>query len=83
MHGNRHGAQRRSGQHHHRVLGGDADTLAGSRLLEARGILAVAIRPPTVPPGTGRLRLALSAAHSDADLDQLVHAFQALGRAGA
>jgi len=65
------------------VLGGDADTLAASRLLEARGILAVAIRPPTVPPGTGRLRLALSAAHSDADLDQLVHAFQALGRAGA
>ena len=65
------------------VLGSEADTLAGARLLEGAGILAVAIRPPTVPPGTGRLRLALSAAHSAADLDQLLQAFGALGRAGA
>jgi len=65
------------------VIGGEADTLAASRLLEEQGILAAAIRPPTVPAGTGRLRLALSAAHSAADLDQLLRAFQALGRAGA
>jgi len=65
------------------IIGGDADTLAAARLLEGEGILAVGIRPPTVPPGTGRLRLALSAAHSAADIDRLIHAFQALGRAGA
>jgi 8-amino-7-oxononanoate synthase len=65
------------------VIGADADTLAAARILEDQGILAVAIRPPTVPPGTGRLRLTVTAAHTEADLDQLLHAFQALGRAGA
>ncbi len=65
------------------VLGSDAETLAGSRFLEEHGVLAVGIRPPTVPPGTGRLRLALSAAHTEADLGLLVHALEGLGRAGA
>ena len=65
------------------VLGSDAETLAGSRFLEERGVLAVGIRPPTVPPGTGRLRLALSAAHTGEDLDLLIRALQGLGRAGA
>jgi len=65
------------------VLGTDADTLEGSRFLEEQGVLAVGIRPPTVPQGTGRLRLALSAAHTEADIDLLIHALQGLGRAGA
>jgi len=65
------------------LMGGEAETLAAARLLEAQGILAVPIRPPTVPPGTGRLRLTLSAAHTEADLEQLLHAFGTLGRAGA
>jgi 8-amino-7-oxononanoate synthase len=54
------------------ILIGEADaTLAASRLLEAEGFLAVAIRPPTVPPGTARLRLAFSAAHPDAEIARL------------
>ncbi|BDU71698.1 aminotransferase class I/II-fold pyridoxal phosphate-dependent enzyme [Mesoterricola silvestris] len=65
------------------VLGSDAETLAGSRFLEERGVLAVGIRPPTVPPGTGRLRLALSAAHTEEDIGLLIGALQGLGRAGA
>ena len=54
------------------VMIGAADaTLAASRLLEAEGFLAVAIRPPTVPQGTARLRLAFSAAHPDAEIARL------------
>ena len=46
-----------------------------ARLREA-GFLAVAIRPPTVPQGTARLRLALSAVHTEADVDGLLVAFE-------
>jgi len=54
------------------VLIGDAEAaLAASRLLEAEGYLAVAIRPPTVPEGTARLRLSFSAAHPDAEIVRL------------
>ncbi|TWA80314.1 8-amino-7-oxononanoate synthase [Azospirillum brasilense] len=56
------------------MIGAEEDALALSRRLEERGILGIAIRPPTVPPGTSRLRFALSAAHTDADLETLVSA---------
>ncbi|CAA7626196.1 aminotransferase class I/II-fold pyridoxal phosphate-dependent enzyme [Magnetospirillum sp. SS-4] len=56
------------------ILGDERRTLAVARALEDRGILGVAIRPPTVPPGTSRIRFALSAAHSAADIDLLVQA---------
>jgi len=46
--------------------------LAASRRLEEAGILASAIRPPTVPRGASRLRLALRSTHSDEDIDRLV-----------
>jgi 8-amino-7-oxononanoate synthase len=56
------------------VLGDEASALAAAAELAEQGLLVPAIRPPTVPPGTSRLRIALSAAHTDADLDQLLHA---------
>jgi len=56
------------------VLGDEQVALdAAGRLLD-RGLLVPAIRPPTVAPGTSRLRIALSAAHTDAQIDQLVEA---------
>ncbi|HTQ99283.1 MAG TPA: 8-amino-7-oxononanoate synthase [Candidatus Acidoferrum sp.] len=52
--------------------------LAASVQLEQQGILATAIRPPTVPPGTSRLRLTLSAAHTEQHVDQLLAALAGL-----
>jgi len=53
------------------IVGGAEDALTLARELEEDGLLAMAIRPPTVPAGTSRLRIALSAAHADADIDRL------------
>jgi hypothetical protein len=54
------------------VLGDEAAALAAAAGLLDQGLLVPAIRPPTVPEGTSRLRVALSAAHTDAHLDRLV-----------
>ncbi len=54
------------------LVGDAARALTLAADLEQRGLLAVAIRPPTVPAGTSRLRIALSAAHRDADVDRLI-----------
>jgi len=56
------------------VLGGEEDTMRAGRLLRERGFLAGAVRPPTVPPGTSRLRLTLSAAHTPEQVDGLLAA---------
>ncbi len=53
------------------ILGSAAAALAASRRLEEEGFLAVAIRPPTVPEGTARLRLAFTAAHPDDAIERL------------
>jgi len=54
------------------VIVGDADAaLKASELLRDQGFLVVAIRPPTVPKGTARLRFAFTAQHPDADIDRL------------
>ncbi len=60
------------------LAGSSARALDWSRALEAAGILVTAIRPPTVPAGTARLRVTLSAAHTEADLDRLLAALAAL-----
>ncbi|WP_375463233.1 aminotransferase class I/II-fold pyridoxal phosphate-dependent enzyme [uncultured Methylobacterium sp.] len=61
------------------VLVGEAEAaLDLSAALEAAGFLVVAIRPPTVAPGTARLRVAFSAAHDEAQVDALVAGFAAL-----
>jgi 8-amino-7-oxononanoate synthase len=56
------------------VIGGNQETLAVADALLARGIWAPAIRPPTVPAGQARLRISLSAAHSETQVDRLVAA---------
>ncbi len=62
------------------VLGDDARTLAAAQSLRDRGYYVRAIRPPTVPEGTSRLRICVSAAHTEAQIDGLVGALQqALG----
>ena len=56
------------------LIGAAADALAISRQLEAQGILITAIRPPTVPEGTARLRITLSALHEEHQVDRLLAA---------
>ena len=59
------------------VVGEESAALEAAGRLEAEGMLAVAIRPPTVPKGSSRLRLALSAPHSEADVERLIQAVAA------
>ena len=53
------------------ILGRSAEALRISAGLREQGILVPAIRPPTVPEGTARLRISLSAAHSEQDVLRL------------
>ena len=62
------------------ILGAAATALAASRHLRARGILVPAIRPPTVPEGSARLRITFSAAHEPAHVERLLQALAELPR---
>ena len=62
------------------LIGDNQQALALSEGLRERGIWVAAIRPPTVPQGTARLRITLSAAHRAADVEQLVGALHELAR---
>jgi 8-amino-7-oxononanoate synthase len=56
------------------VLGSSEAALSAQRELLAAGFCVVAIRPPTVSRGSARLRVTLSAAHTEAQVDALVEA---------
>lgn len=56
------------------MIGDSAQALRLSRMLRERGLLVTAIRPPTVPVGSARLRVTLSAAHSEAQVQLLLNA---------
>ena len=62
------------------MVGQTAQALALARALMERGIFAPAIRPPTVPKGTSRLRLTLMATHADEDLEQALEVLRRAGR---
>src|SRR5699024_5277709 len=56
------------------LVGDSARALRLSRMLRERGLLVTAVRPPTVPVGSARLRVTLSAAHSEAQVQLLLNA---------
>ena len=60
------------------IVGANDEALAASEALARAGLLVPAIRPPTVPRGTARLRISLSAAHAPADVEQLATALNSL-----
>ena len=63
------------------AYGSESAALRAAECLLRKGLHAPAIRPPTVPPGTSRVRIALSAAHSDEDIDALIDALTTVGNA--
>lgn len=60
------------------IMGESERALAASRTLRARGILVPAIRPPTVPEGSARLRVTFCANHTEAQVDRLLDALNAI-----
>jgi 8-amino-7-oxononanoate synthase len=60
------------------ILGSNANALLASKLLDEAGYWIPAIRPPTVPNGSSRLRITFSANHSEADLRQLITTLKAI-----
>jgi 8-amino-7-oxononanoate synthase len=62
------------------IIGQAEDALAVSQALLEQGLLVSAIRPPTVPQGTSRLRITLSAAHSDEMVARLVDVLGEINR---
>ena len=60
------------------IIGSNDEALRVSERLREQGILVPAIRPPTVPKGSARLRISLSAAHSEEDVRRLLHVLRML-----
>jgi 8-amino-7-oxononanoate synthase len=64
------------------LLGDEITALRVSANLEERGFMISAIRPPTVPKGTSRLRVTITAAHTEQDVDKLLQALDETGASG-
>ncbi len=62
------------------IIGGNAEVMAAAQALEAQGLWVTAIRAPTVPVGTARLRITLSAAHTHDDVARLLAALGQLAQ---
>ena len=60
------------------IIGSNEDTVEASHLCEQEGIILSGIRPPTVPVNTGRLRLTVTAAHTEEELDKVIQVLQRL-----
>ncbi|HLF58789.1 MAG TPA: 8-amino-7-oxononanoate synthase [Alphaproteobacteria bacterium] len=65
------------------IVGAENAALDLARGLEQEGMLAVAIRPPTVPPGTSRVRFSITAAHDEADIARLTESVPRIAAAVA
>lgn len=61
------------------IVGSAEDAVNAASKLYENGILIPAIRPPTVPPGTSRLRISLMATHSERDINRLIEILQHVG----
>ena len=59
------------------LINNDQLVMEINQQLRSKGFMVGAIRPPTVPAGSGRLRITLSANHSDQQIDQLLDALEA------
>jgi 8-amino-7-oxononanoate synthase len=60
------------------ILGSNANALAAAKLLDEAGYWIPAIRPPTVPVGSSRLRITFSANHSVNDLRELIQTLKVI-----
>ena len=58
------------------IIGSNEKSLAASKSLQEHNIWALAIRPPTVPPNSARIRLTLNAGHTQEDIDHLIKVLQ-------
>ena len=61
------------------IVGDRTDALALADAVRDRGVLAPAIRPPTVPEGTSRIRIVPMATHDRVDIEDCIHAFRDAG----
>ncbi len=61
------------------VLGSEQAAVAAAEALLRRGVWVHPIRPPTVPPGTSRLRITLSSSHHPTEIERLAAALVAEG----